>query len=193
MYHAHAQIFVSHHKPSWEQEFLKFSRQIKYYFLRLTRLRGEPHELAVGMALGIFSGMLPIMPFQIALAITLALFFKGSKITAALGTWVTNPLNWYFMYYYSYKIGASVLGLPEGNGVISSVMVSIQQNEEALVVIGKIAGAGSTIVAAFLVGGLIMGFAAAIPAYFIFLRLFQFIRQWRQERRARKYWQRRNG
>ena len=172
---------------------MKFSRQIKYYFLRLTRLRGEPHELATGMALGIFSGMLPIMPFQVALAITLALFFKGSKITAALGTWVTNPLNWYFMYYYSYKIGASVLGLPEGNGVISSVMVSIQQNEEALVVIGKIAGAGSTIVAAFLVGGLIMGFAAAIPAYFIFLRLFQFIRQWRQERRARKYWQRRNG
>lgn len=146
----------------------------------------------MGMALGIFSGMLPIMPFQIALAITLALFFKGSKITAALGTWVTNPLNWYFMYYYSYKIGASVLGLPEGNGVISSVMLSIQQNEEALVVIGKIAGAGSTIVAAFLVGGFIMGLTAAIPSYFIFLRLFQFIRRWRRERRERKNWQRKN-
>jgi uncharacterized protein (DUF2062 family) len=171
---------------------LKFSRQIKYYFLRLTRLKGEPQELAMGMALGIFSGMLPIMPFQIALAITLALFFKGSKITAALGTWVTNPLNWYFMYYYSYKIGASVLGLPEGNGVISSVMLSIQQNEEALVVIGKIAGAGSTIVAAFLVGGFIMGLTAAIPSYFIFLRLFQFIRRWRRERRERKNWQRKN-
>ena len=172
---------------------MKFSRQIKYYFLRLTRLRGEPHELAMGMALGIFSGMLPIMPFQIALAITLALFFKVSKITAALGTWVTNPLNWYFMYYYSYKIGASVLGLPEGDGVISSVMVSIRQGEEALVVIGKIAGAGGAIVAAFLLGGFIMGFIAAIPSYFIFLRLFQFIRQWRQERRERKYWQRKNG
>jgi uncharacterized protein (DUF2062 family) len=171
---------------------LKFSRQIKYYFLRLTRLKGEPQELAMGMALGIFSGMLPIMPFQIALAITLALFFRGSKITAALGTWVTNPLNWYFMYYYSYKIGAALLGLPEGNGVISSVMVSIQQNEEALVVIGKIAGAGGTIVAAFLVGGFIMGFTAAIPSYFIFLRLFQFIRRWRRERRERKNWQRKN-
>jgi uncharacterized protein (DUF2062 family) len=172
---------------------LKFSRQIKYYFLRLTRLRGEPHELALGMALGIFSGMLPIMPFQIALAITLALFFKVSKITAALGTWVTNPLNWYFMYLYSYKIGASVLGLPKGNGVISSVMASIRQGEEALVVIGKIAGAGGSIVAAFLLGGIIMGFIAAIPSYFIFLRLFQLIRQWRQERRVRKYWQRKNG
>lgn len=172
---------------------MKFSRQIRYFYLRFIRLRGEPHELALGMALGIFSGMLPIMPFQIALAITLALFFKGSKITAALGTWVTNPLNWYFMYHYSYKIGASVLGLPEGNGVISSVMFSIRQGKEALVIIGKIAGAGGTIVAAFLLGGLIMGFTAAIPSYFIFLRLFQFIRQWRQERRERKYWQRKNG
>jgi uncharacterized protein (DUF2062 family) len=71
-------------------------------------------------------------------------------------------------------------------------MVSIQQNEEALVVIGKIAGAGSTIVAAFLVGGFIMGLTAAIPSYFIFLRLFQFIRRWRRERRERKNWQRKN-
>jgi hypothetical protein len=72
-------------------------------------------------------------------------------------------------------------------------MVSIRQGEEALVVIGKIAGAGGTIIAAFVLGGFIMGFIAAIPSYFIFLRLFQFIRQWRQKRRERKYWQRRNG
>lgn len=171
---------------------MKFSRQIKYYSLRLTRLRGEPHELAIGIALGIFAGMMPIMPFQIVLAITLALFFKGSKITAALGTWVTNPLNWYFMYYYNYKIGASILGISGKNAIISSVMASIRQGEEALVVIGKITGAGGTIISAFLVGGFLMGFVAAIPSYFIFLRFFQLVRRWRQERRNRKYWQKIN-
>jgi uncharacterized protein (DUF2062 family) len=165
---------------------LDFNRQIKYYFLRLTRLRGEPHDLAIGMALGIFAGMMPIMPFQIALAITLALFFRGSKITAALGTWVTNPLNWYFMYFYSYKIGAWILRVPRKNGVIFSVMDSVQQSEEYLQVIGKIAGAGGTIVCSFLVGGLAMGLVAAVPSYFIFLRFFEFIRRWRQRRRNRK-------
>jgi uncharacterized protein (DUF2062 family) len=147
----------------------------------------------LGIAFGIFAGMMPIMPFQIALAVTLALLFKGSKIAAALGTWVSNPLNWYFLYYYSYKIGASILGIPGKSKILSSVMASIRQGEEAIAIIAKIAGAGGTMFAAFVVGGFIMGIAAAIPSYFIFLRLFQFIRQWRQERRARKYWQRRNG
>jgi uncharacterized protein (DUF2062 family) len=172
---------------------VRFSRQIRYFYLRFIRLRGEPHALALGIALGIFAGMMPIMPFQIALAVTLALLFKGSKLTAALGTWVTNPLNWYFLYYYAYKIGASILGIPGKSKIFSSVMASIRQGEEAIAIIGKIAGAGGTILAAFLVGGFIMGLIAAPPSYFIFLRLFQFIRRWRQDRRERKHWQKKNG
>ena len=54
---------------------------------------------------------MPILPFQIALAVLLALIFRGSKIAAALGTWISNPLNWYFLYLYSYKIGAAILCL----------------------------------------------------------------------------------
>ncbi|MGD9077060.1 MAG: DUF2062 domain-containing protein [Desulfobacteraceae bacterium] len=172
---------------------MRFSRQVRYFYLRFFRLRGEPHELALGIAFGIFAGMMPIMPFQIALAVTLALLFKGSKITAALGTWVSNPLNWYFLYYYSYKIGASILGMPGKSKIFSSVMASIRQGEEAIVIIAKIGGAGGSMAAAFVLGGFIMGFIAAIPSYFIFLRLFRFIRQWRQERREGKVWQRKSG
>ncbi len=163
-----------------------FSRRLKYYYLRLTRLKGEPRELAIGMALGVFSGMMPIIPFQIALAITLALFFRGSKITAALGTWVTNPLNWYFIYFYSYKIGASILGVPNESGIISSVMDPFQHTEGYLQLIGEITGAGTTIISSFLLGGLIMGLVAALPSCFISLRFFQFVRRWRQKRRDRK-------
>ena len=172
---------------------MRFSRQVRYFYLRFIRLRGAPHELALGIAFGIFAGMMPIMPFQIALAVTLALLSKGSKITAALGTWVSNPLNWYFLYFYSYKIGASILGIAGKSKIFSSVMASMRQGEEAMAIIAKIAGAGGSMAAAFVVGGLIMGFAAAAPSYFIFLRLFQLIRQWRRERRARKYWERKNG
>jgi len=159
---------------------------LSFYFLRITRLKGEPRELAIGMALGVFSGMMPIIPFQIALAITLALFFKGSKITAALGTWVTNPLNWYFIYLYSYKIGATILGVPRENGIISSVMDPFKHAEGYLQLIGKITGAGTTIVSSFLLGGFIMGLVAALPSYFISLSFFQFVRRWRQKRRDRK-------
>ncbi len=171
---------------------MKYSRQLKYYVLRLIRLREEPHELALGLALGIFTGMMPIMPFQSALAVALALIFKGSKITALIGTWVSNPLNWYFLYYYSYRIGASLMGLSMKEGIFPSVMTSIHNGENIFIVFGKILGAGSTFIFAFLFGGFLIGVIVAMPSYFIFLRIFQFIRKWREERRSRRSWRREN-
>jgi uncharacterized protein (DUF2062 family) len=162
---------------------LKFTRQLKYYYWRFIRLRGQPNELALGMALGVFTGMMPIVPFQTALAVTLALFLKCSKITAALGTWVSNPLNWYFLYYSSFKIGAFVLGLSEKSPMFSSVMASIQSGEEFMVIVGRILGAGGAFAAAFLLGGFLLGLLVATPTYFVFLKLFRSIQDWRQAKK----------
>jgi len=57
-----------------------------------------------------------------------------------------------------------------------------------MVVVGKILGAGSTFVTAFLLGGFVMGIVFAPPAYFIFLKVFRFIRTWRRSRKERKNW-----
>lgn len=162
---------------------MKYSRQIKYYYLRFIRLRGEPHELALGIAFGIFAGLMPIMPFQTALAIALALFFRGSKITAALGTWISNPLNWYFLYYYSFKIGTSLLGLPGQGKIFASVMASVRQGDEPMAIITKIVGAGSAMMASFFVGGLVLAIIGGVPSYFLFLNIFQRIRTWRMKRK----------
>lgn len=167
---------------------MKFQRQIKYTYLRLIALRGEPHELALGVAFGVFSGMMPIVPFQTVLAIALSFFFRGSKITAALGTWVSNPLNWYFIYYYSYRLGASIIGLPEKNAVFSSVMTAVRSGEAPLVIVEKIFGAGTVFVSAFLLGGFIMGIVFGGLCFFIFLPIFKYLRVWRQSRKERKNW-----
>lgn len=167
---------------------LKLSRQLKYYYLRFIRLRGQPHELALGMALGVFTGMMPIMPFQIALAVMLAMLLKSSKITAALGTWISNPLNWYFLYYYSYKIGAWLLSLPEQNAVFAAIMAAVRAGEDPMVIVGKILGAGGLILAAFLLGGLAMGLCSAGPAYLVFLWIFRAVANWRRKRRERRRW-----
>ena len=165
---------------------MKFSRQIRYYYLRFIRLRGEPHELALGLALGVFTGMMPIMPFQTALGVTLALFFRGSKITAALGTWVSNPLNWYFIYHYSYKLGTAILGLKEQSAAYTAIMRGIRSGGEFVAIAGKALEAGSTFVAAFLVGGVVLGTAFAVPSYFVSLRLFRSIRDWRESRKRHR-------
>jgi len=97
---------------------MRFNRQFRYIYLRLIRLRGQPHELALGMALGIFIGMTPTIPFHTIVAIALALSFKASKITAALGTWICNPLTIYFIYNYCYKIGSLILGFDQQHKVL---------------------------------------------------------------------------
>jgi uncharacterized protein (DUF2062 family) len=167
---------------------VKFERQVKYYYLKLIALRDEPHELALGMALGVFAGMMPIIPLQTALAVTLALFFKASKITAALGTWVSNPLNWYFLYFYSYKFGTFLLGLPERKAIFSSIMTAVKSGEAPMVLVAKIIGAGGAIVAAFLVGGFVMGIVFGPPSYLISFHFFKYLKAWRRSRKEQRRW-----
>ncbi|MCD6293470.1 MAG: DUF2062 domain-containing protein [Deltaproteobacteria bacterium] len=158
---------------------MKAHRLIRYYCLRFIRLRGNPHELALGMAFGIFTGMMPIMPFQMALSVALALIFKGSKITAALGTWVSNPLNWYFLYYFSYKLGASILSMEGHSAIFSTIMDMVRSGVGSRVIVEKTFQSGGLMAAAFLLGGVIMGTVVALPSYFVFLYIFKRIRRWR--------------
>ncbi len=150
------------------------------------RLRGNPHDLALGIALGVFSGLLPVVPFQTALAVFLALVFRGSKITAALGTWISNPFNWYLLYSLNYRIGAAILGLSEESRGFSSVMAALQRGEEGMGLVQTVLAAGGSIITAFLLGGLILGFLIAPISYPVFLKVFRAIQQWRETRRTFK-------
>ena len=143
------------------------------------------------MAVGIFIGMLPIIPFQTALALAIAVFFRTSKITAVLGTWISNPLNWYILYYLSYKLGAFVLMLPEKNASFRAIMNAVQSGSDVWLIVENLLSSGGLIVSAFLIGGLIMGTVASIPSYFIFLRFFRYLRVWRKARKEKRKWKNR--
>jgi len=158
---------------------LKFKRLIRYGYLKIFHLKGDPHDLALGMAFGVFSSMLPIIPFHTAFSLSMALLFKCSKITAALGVWVSNPLNFWAIYLLNYKIGAIILG-------VSFDIESIHQYGEGLALFKALLHSGSTFVATLLLGGLVMGILAAVPSYFIFLILFQRIKIFREKRRKDK-------
>jgi uncharacterized protein (DUF2062 family) len=47
----------------------------------------------MGLAVGLFFGMLPTFGLQIALALLFGLFLRGHFPTAVLGTFITNPLT----------------------------------------------------------------------------------------------------
>jgi len=128
-------------------------------FLRqLEELRGKPHEIALGMAIGVFIGITPTIPLHTILAVSLALLVRGSKLAAALGVWVGNPLSIPFFYYGSYRIGKLVLGFPG---------ISLPEDRSLL----AMASLGGKIVGAMLLGGVILGIIPAIVAYVLTLKL----------------------
>jgi len=161
------------------------NRRFRYFYLRFIRLRGSPHELALGMAFGIFAGMTPIMPFHMVVAVALALVFKASKIASGAGTWICNPLTIYPIYKYCYHIGSSILGLDPNKVILSSVAETIHAGD-LMYMTAAIVGAGGKAAAAFMLGGMVLGLAFGIPSYFIFLYFFGAFITWRSSRKPVK-------
>ena len=87
------------------------TRPAKTLYERFLKIRGTPREIALGMALGLMVGMSPTMGVQTIIAVFLASLFKWSKITAAIGVQITNPLTAPFIYGTTYLIGAKLLGI----------------------------------------------------------------------------------
>ena len=92
--------------------------------------------------------------------------------------------NLYFIYMYDFKLGSYLLGA-EGTH-IKSVITSINRGDGIVVIWSKLFSSGITLFSALLIGGIIIGIFAAVPTYFIFLKIFQKVREWRRKRKAEK-------
>ena len=149
-------------------------RSAKYWYLRLVRIQATPHNIALGLAVGVFAGLLPILPFQIAVAVTLAFIVRGSKIAAALGTWITNPLNWVPFYMVCYYIGKAV------------VPFEIPPFDPAQLEMTQMLDLGWKFFAVMMVGGLIMAVPGTCITYVAAYRGMVLYRKRKEERAAKK-------
>jgi uncharacterized protein (DUF2062 family) len=84
-------------------------RKIRYVYDRLRRLEGDPRKIAWGMALGVFIGVTPTIPFHMISALALAQLCRISRVAAVMGVWISNPLTVPPFYYFSFKIGQWLL------------------------------------------------------------------------------------
>jgi len=80
-------------------------KKIAFFVEKIKKLHGDPHYVALGMAIGVFTAITPTIPFHTILAIALAFLLKASKPAAILGVWVSNPLTLVFLYIACYKVG----------------------------------------------------------------------------------------
>ncbi len=167
-------------KPSFRERLrpgsLKESLQrfIRFWYLRLLRIKATPHTIAMGLAAGVFVGLLPVLPFQTIIAVALAFVVRGSKIAAALGTWISNPLNWVPLYMLFYHLGKKVihLNVPAFNP---------QQLEMA-----QMLDVGWKFFAVMMAGGLIIALPSAILSYFLAYKGVTLYRRKKAKRQERK-------
>ena len=133
---------------------LNIRQKIKQGIERLKDLPGDPHYVAKGMAIGVFVSITPTIPLHTVIALALALIFRASKIAAAIGVWLSNPLTIPVFYFASYRMGNLLFGrLTACNGACESI--------------SDLFRLGAEVALETIIGGVVIGLGPAAAAYFI--------------------------
>lgn len=85
-------------------------RRLQKFILWIWKLEGSPAERARGIGVGVFSGCFPFFGLQTLLGLMLASLFKGNRLLAVAGTWISNPFTYIPLYWLNFKIGSFLLG-----------------------------------------------------------------------------------
>jgi len=140
-------------KQSW------WKRKLRYLYLRLIRLRSTTPAIARGLAMGVFAGLFPLFGAQTILGIGLAMLVQGNQLTAAVGTWISNPVTYVPIYLFNFRVGQLILGTH-----YLAADVDWTSSSDLL-------QAGKVFIATLLVGCTVMGAIVGVIAYFISLWL----------------------
>lgn len=159
----------------------RLKKRVRHGYVRLLRSPGAPDEIAGGLSVGLFIAMLPVIQMPLAVGVTellrRAFRMRLSRIAAAAGVWITNPLTGPMMYGGAFFVGrpfARML-LPEGRLADPAVQFSLHD----------LAGAGPfalEAIVALLLGGVVLGLPLSLAGFFVSRAV---VRRYQQRRAAR--------
>ncbi|MEQ9145057.1 MAG: DUF2062 domain-containing protein [Parvibaculaceae bacterium] len=116
---------------------LGWKRAFQYGWMRVWRLGGTPHAVALGVAAGAFASFTPFVGFHFIIGFAVAWILRGNLIASAFGTFLGNPLTFPFIWIATYDLGFWVLqGVePPSDPSLNMDMVSGQGFEGILPVL----------------------------------------------------------
>lgn len=95
--------------------------------LRLWRIPGSSHSIAIGCAAGVFAIFTPFLGFQMMMAAMLAWIFRGNVLASAVGTFAGNPITYPVIWISTFTVGNLFLG-----GSASAEMTQLSSGAHAL-------------------------------------------------------------
>jgi uncharacterized protein (TIGR03546 family) len=123
----------------------------KKRFKEILSLDSHPGHIAVGFAVGVFISFTPFFGLHTPMAIAVAFIFRLNKLTCITGAWINTPLTVLPILGLSYKLGRLLQGLPPVELKLNGLeWQHLQKYAKSL-----------------LLGSSIIGFVAAIIAYFL--------------------------
>jgi uncharacterized protein len=141
-------------------------KRLKNFHENFLSLKGEPRAIAMGMAVGVFVGVTPTIPFHTFLIILFGLLWRHNLTAAYMGSWlISNPLTIPIFYFSQYELGIHILGMTRSHLVLTDY--SFQ----------SIISLGWQIILPLMTGGMITAPFFAIPAYFITYRMVLALRR----------------
>lgn len=156
---------------------LKLKRTLRYYKLRFLRLKGNPKNIARGVALGTFIGITPTLPFHTIATILVAPLLRANLIGAFIAGWlVCNPLTYFLQYYLSWRIGVALTPYDLSWQRIKGVMDVVFSGGGLAVSLAALSGLGGEAVIVMCLGGAILALPFTVLAYFFSLRFFSKLR-----------------
>ncbi len=124
-----------------------------------------PHELALGLAIGIFVGFLPCMGVQTWVALPLAFLLRANKPLAVAGVWISNPVTFIPFYFTCYRVG---LWLYTPINPLDMAQFSALLEDASM---SRMLEMGKALVVPLTLGSLFLGIPSGIITYFA-LRLY---------------------
>lgn len=125
---------------------------------KLTGINAEPHQVAMGYALGVFLAASPFIGLKVFIAMALTFVFRWNKVAAIFGVFHINFLTGPVFYGFSYLVGSSVLGTDITGTLNQSFTVGT---------LLEILTTNSIVFMSLLAGGIILGLPMAVAAYLI--------------------------
>lgn len=135
--------------------------KLKKQFKKILSLDAHPGHISAGFAVGVFISFTPFFGLHTPLAIALAFIFRLNKLTCITGAWVNTPLTIVPVLVGSYNLGRFLRGKPARDLTFTTLdWHSLQPYAKSI-----------------LLGSSILGFIAAVAAYFICYWLVTFFRR----------------
>lgn len=88
---------------------MKYFAKLKAYIISLTKKGLTPHEIAVGIAVGIIVAFVPVFGTHTIIALGLASLLRLSPLIVLLGTQVSNPVTYPFQLFICAEAGNLIL------------------------------------------------------------------------------------